>query len=1565
MTKTRETLLRLALATAALGLSPQIHAGTLWDGGGADNDWQTADNWDPDGTPGTGNTVDLTFAGSTRPTSNNNYADWVDFRNLDFATGAGAFTLTGANIDLFGRIENQSSSLQTVSLTLALNAGQPKTGEFNPAEGDLLINGANLFTNGNTIQVWGNNAHSLTFDTVIDGTGGLTLNQNSTVVLAKGNTYSGANTVSAGVLQIGNGGATGNFGSGTMTLGAAGTLAFNRTGSFSLGGITTAAGSKVAVNLGTVVGTAATSFGSQAAGNLVSVGSGGAIDLSGINRSSNTMDLTIAGTGNGGSGAIFNSGAALLGNSGIRNLTLSGNATVASGGTGEGNRWDTRADGTLTLNGNTLTKTGTGNFNIRSSVPLIASGTLRISGGSLSFEDNFTGANTANYTIEVDTSGAWVGAYNGRTIQSAVTLSNGGGIYSQGGTASTWGGTITVGSGGGRINAGNVVYTGSQINVTGALSGSGPLTIQGGSTFVVLANTASTGFTGKVTVDGGSLRIAGDGSLGATPGVATADAITLMNGGRIQGGNLTTGVTMTLNSNRGINLGSGGGGFHVWTGFTMTYGGVVTGSGTFNKTDGGTLALTGNLSGYSGTYSHQAGNTLFQTGANALTGTLTVAAGDASIQNTATNTWSAINLNGGTLRIKSNNNALGTATIAVGGSATLAAENGSTALTLANGATIAGTNTLSLDSGYASLTVNGNLTGSGTKVRTSASGTTTLGGTVNMGSNALGNVSVESTGTLVLSSTANVTAGNVFNNNATGILNINGATVNTGTLRLSGNGTINLNSGTTTAAAVALNNNSGVFNITGGTLNTQYLNLGDGSNTSGRIVQTGGTVNVLSGGTGFRIGHWNNGVNAGSSYNLSGGVLDATGLSANTGSARVVTVGWDGQGDMIVGGGAGSATFKSYGIQLDGNGNGGGAAPSTGNMTLTVSTNGLVEIGAGGTAAASTTDTVILNGGTLRATDNSTWSTVMVANASTTSTLQSNATFTATVSGDISGTGSVVKSGAGLVTFSTAKTLSGPIAVNEGRLLVSSTLRNTSGLTVGPGATLETGATNMFVAGHGDAVNASRLITVNGGTWLINSSMDSRIGNVTLSNGATWTSNRVLTGFDVLLANTTAGAATVTVANTGGNTTGSVMNGTGGIHLQGVQNFDVADVTGNASADLTVSMTLDNPGSMGGAAGGINKIGGGTMALAKQATYLGGTTINGGVLDLTATGGSGGVIRGTATINNGGTLRLSAADVTGYGTGTDRLSTINVNAGGTLHVATTANQTLGNAVINLTGGSVTGIAGSNIDFFQGSSAVNTLASSTTATISGTKLTLRQGTGVTFTVADGTTASGIDLDVSSEITNATYGNNPLTKAGDGTMRLSGTNTYTGATNITGGTLLVDGAIGTGAVTVGSGGTLGGGSATAGLIGGNVTIDGTLSPGNSAGTLSLAGSLMLQATANLNWELNSSAPLALGLGVNDLVTVAGDLTLDGILNITGSSSFDSAATGTRWTLLTYGGTLTNNILELGVMPTLEGDRSWELDTSTAGEIGLVIIPEPGAAALIGSFGMLLLLRRRRQG
>src|SRR5215831_8835091 len=87
-------------------------------------------------------------------------------------------------------------------------------------------------------------------------------------------------------------------------------------------------------------------------------------------------------------------------------------------------------------------------------------------------------------------------------------------------------------------------------------------------------------------------------------------------------------------------------------------------------------------------------------------------------------------------------------------------------------------------------------------------------------------------------------------------------------------------------------------------------------------------------------------------------------------------------------------------------------------------------------------------------------------------------------------------------------------------------------------------------------------------------------------------------------------------------------------------------------------------------------------------------------------------------------------------------------------------------------------------------------------------------------------------------------------GTGTLILTGNNTYTGATTINGGTLIVNGSIVDSTVTVNAGGRLGG----TGTLGNTIINGGLLSPGNSIGTITVNGNLVMTAAASYLVEVS---------------------------------------------------------------------------------------------------------------
>jgi fibronectin-binding autotransporter adhesin len=218
-------------------------------------------------------------------------------------------------------------------------------------------------------------------------------------------------------------------------------------------------------------------------------------------------------------------------------------------------------------------------------------------------------------------------------------------------------------------------------------------------------------------------------------------------------------------------------------------------------------------------------------------------------------------------------------------------------------------------------------------------------------------------------------------------------------------------------------------------------------------------------------------------------------------------------------------------------------------------------------------------------------------------------------------------------------------------------------------------------------------------------------------------------------------------------------------------------------------------------------------------------------------------------------------------------------------------------------------------------------------------------------------------------------------GTGTLVLNNNDAYGGNTTITSGRLRLgaSGAIpNTPIIHIGSGATFDVSLATFtlganqtiegdGTIDGALTVQGTLAPGASAGTLTLNNDLNLASTAVLSYQLNG-ASTAVGGGINDLTKVGGILTLDGTLNVAEllPGGFMSASIGAQWRLFDYTTALVDHGLALASVPAL-ADPTWyfELDTGTPGQVNLVLVPEPSTVVLglLGGFVASCFAGRRR--
>lgn len=256
-----------------------------------------------------------------------------------------------------------------------------------------------------------------------------------------------------------------------------------------------------------------------------------------------------------------------------------------------------------------------------------------------------------------------------------------------------------------------------------------------------------------------------------------------------------------------------------------------------------------------------------------------------------------------------------------------------------------------------------------------------------------------------------------------------------------------------------------------------------------------------------------------------------------------------------------------------------------------------------------------------------------------------NASGTNTLTGNVTGTGSLVKSGAGTTILATPTTagnsFSGSLSVTGGTLQIGdastgnsnvSRLTSVSSVNVGSGATLTfknsgalPGATEITLSG---TLNTDDTGVSSGG-------FHTALGAITF-NGGTLTTARGgnTTTFQSYALNgtiTVSGSSAASITSTGLDTSGN------GIHLANNaasvnRTFNVADVTGDANADLTVSARLLDSSANAGASG-LTKTGAGTMVLEATNSYTGATDVSEGRLVI-----NGSISTSTTTVSAGATI---------------------------------------------------------------------------------------------------------------------------------------------------------------------------------------------------------------------------------------------------------------------------------------------------------------------------------------
>ena len=549
--------------------------------------------------------------------------------NVNLTNGTLTFTTaqpyTGVTTITSGTLALSGSGSIANSASLA-NSGTFDISATGGTSIKALTGSGNVVLGAETLTI---TAGSGIFSGVISGTGALTMSGGSEV-LSGTNTYTGGTTVTAGTLQIGAGATTGSV---VGNIADFGTVAFDYANSQAFAGVISGTGAVTLIS-GTLSFSTVQSYTglTTVTSGTLALMPGGDISASKGLVANGTFDISqTSGTT---IGSLSGQGIVQLGGQTLTIANASGNFSGLIESTGASatpggviiNSGTQILSGTSTYTGTTLISTGATlsltSLNTLATSPIVDNGTLDIS----SAINNLSNVVTVNVTslngsgsvtlgssilIVTNASGTFSGVISGT---GGLTIS-GGTQTLTGGNSNTFTGATVIASGATLILSGSGSLPASTITADGTLDMSGA---SGSATFASLSGSG----TVKLGANSITLNNAADNFSGVISG---SGGLTVSGGTQILGGaNTYTGGT-SVTSGATLQLGDGG------TGGTVA-GNIAVGSTSTLAFDySGSTTFAGTISGAGGV--NQLGGTLVLTGANNYSGGTTITSGTLELGN--------------------------------------------------------------------------------------------------------------------------------------------------------------------------------------------------------------------------------------------------------------------------------------------------------------------------------------------------------------------------------------------------------------------------------------------------------------------------------------------------------------------------------------------------------------------------------------------------------------------------------------------------------------------------------------------------------------------------------------------------------------------------------------------------------------------------------------------------------------------------------------------------------------------------------------------------------------------